>query len=194
MAAEVKGALALRKALREFEPNLAKATQKEIASFLKPVVAKARGYMPSNEQAPSGWLERPNAGGTWAKRFYDQSAAQKGITYKTTPSKPNRQGWTAVASILNKSAAGSIYETAGRKTLGQQGNSSNPRAGQDFIRALGGTSNIVNAENYAGRGRHSTKQRGRAMFRAAKEDEGKATAGVIKAIEKAEAQFRRRTK
>ena len=194
MAAEVKGALALRKALREFEPTLAKETQKEIVSFLKPVVRNARGYMPSNEDVPSGWLKRPNAQGKWASRFYDQSLAQKGISYKTSPSKPNRKGWTAIAAIFNKSAAGSIYETAGRKTLGQQGGSSNPNAGKDFIRGLGGTSNIVNAENYAGKGRHSNKQRGRAMFRAAKEDEGKATAGVIKAIQKAEAKCLGKTK
>lgn len=194
MARAVKGAVALRKAMREFEPTLARETQKEIASFLKPVVRDARGFMPSNENVPSGWLERPNAGGKWAKRFYDQSLAQKGITYKTTPSKPNRQGWTALATIFNKSAAGSIYETAGRKTLGSQGNSANPNAGKDFIRGLGGTANIYNAENYAGKGRHSNKTRGRAMFRAVKENEGRATAGVIKAIEKAEAKFRGRTR
>ena len=193
MPAKVQGALALRKALQKYEPELAKETQREIASALKPIVAKARGFLPSNEAVPSGWLKRENAGGRWATRYYDQSEARRGITYKTTPSKPNRKGFRAVASILNKSAGGSIYETAGRKTGGQQGESSNPRAGQEFIAALGGTSNIVNAENYAGKGRHSNKQRGRAMFRAAKEDEGKARAAVMKAIENAANKFNGRT-
>ena len=38
MPTEIKGAINLRKALRKFTPDLAKETQKEIASFLKPVV------------------------------------------------------------------------------------------------------------------------------------------------------------
>lgn len=193
MPAQVKGALALRKALRDFTPDLAKETNKEIASFLKPIATKARGFMPANEDVPSGWLKRDNAGGKWATRYYDQSEARRGISYKTTPSAPNRKGFRALASITNKSAAGSIYETAGRKTSGQQGNSSNPQAGQQFIAALGGTSNMKNAEDYKGKGRHSTKQRGRAMFRAVFEDQGKARAGIMKAIEKAEANFKRRT-
>ena len=64
MPTEVRGAIALRKALRQFEPDLAKETTKEIASFLKPVVTKARGFLPSNEEVPSGWVKRPNQGGT----------------------------------------------------------------------------------------------------------------------------------
>jgi hypothetical protein len=32
-----------------------------------------------------------------------------------SPSKPNKNGFVALARILNKSAAGAIYETAGRK-------------------------------------------------------------------------------
>lgn len=193
MPAEVKGALALRKALKKYEPDLAKETQKEIATALKPIVAKARGFLPENDKIPSGWLKRPNAGGKWATRYYDQTEARRGITYKTTPSKPNRKGFRAVASILNKSAAGAIYETAGRKTPGQQGQSSNPNAGQDFIEALGGTRNIYNADNQKRAGRHSNKQKGRAMFRAVAEDQGKARAAVMKAIEKAGAEFNRRT-
>lgn len=193
MPAQVKGAIALRKALKQFEPDLAKSTQKEIASALKPIVTKARGFLPSNDAVPSGWLKIDGAQGKWATRYYDKSEASRGITYKTTPSKPNSKGFRAVASILNKSAGGSIYETAGRKTSGQQGNSTNPNAGKEFIAALGGTSNIVNAENYSGKGRHSKKQRGRAMFRAVKEDEGKARAAVMKAIESAERKFKGRT-
>ena len=63
MPVEVKGAIALRKALHQFEPDLAKETTKEISSFLKPVVKNARGFLPSNGEAPSGWLKRPNQGG-----------------------------------------------------------------------------------------------------------------------------------
>jgi len=171
MPAKVVGAIALRKALRQFEPDLAKQTSKEIASFVKPIASKARGFLPSNAEAPSGWLKRDNAQGKWATRYYDKSEASKGISYKTTPSKKNSRGFVALASVLNKSAAGTIYETAGRKA-GIIGN---------FTPRLGG--------EIKGR---SQKSSGRAIFRAFEEDGGKATAGVLRAIEKAGAKFNAR--
>ena len=48
MPTEVKGAKNLRKALKKFEPDLAKMTTKEMAAALKPITRKARGYMPAN--------------------------------------------------------------------------------------------------------------------------------------------------
>ena len=160
MPTAVKGALALRKSLRAFAPELAKETQKEIAGFLKPVVRQARGFMPSNESMPSGWVIGKQKG-KWERVAYDQKIAQRGITYKTTPSRVNRNGFSALASILNKSAAGAIYETAGRKS-GVQGR---------FTPHLGGS--------LVGDGQKMT---GRAMFRAYSEDEGKTKSHVIKAI------------
>jgi hypothetical protein len=173
MPTEVKGAVELRKALRQFEPELAKETTKEIASFLKPLTAKARGFMPTNEEAPSGWLKRENAQGRWATRYYDQGEARRGITYKNSPSKVNRKGWRSIASIINKSPGGAIYETAGRKS-GITGN---------FTPKLGG--------QLDGR---TQKMRGRGIFRAFAEDQGKATAGVLKAIQRAENKFYGRTR
>ena len=173
MPTEVKGALELRKALRDFAPDLLKETNKEIASFIKPVVAKARGYMPSNEDAPSGWLKRENAQGRWAERFYDQAKARKGIGFKTSPSKENRRGWVSLASIYNRDYGGAIYETAGRKS-GIVGKFTPHLAGE-----------------LKGRNQKAT---GRAIFRAYAEDQGKANAGVIKAIEKASDKFNRRTR
>lgn len=192
MPTEVKGALNFRKALKKFEPDLAKATTKEIASFLKPIVRNARGFIPSNDDVPSGWLKREGAQGKWATRYFDQNEVRKGITYKTSPSKANRRGFRALASIYNKSAAGAIYETAGRKTSGQQGNSANPNAGKEFISELNKVGQLVNADTRKRAGRHSRKSIGRAMFRAYADDQGKANAGVIKAIEKAERDFNRR--
>lgn len=173
MPVEVKGAIALRKALRQFEPDLAKELTKEIASFIKPVTTKAKGYMPSNNDVPSGWLKRENAKGRWAERFYDSSIAKRGITYKSSPSKTNRRGFRTLASILNKSAAGAIYETAGRKS-GNVGN---------FTPKLGG--------KLKGEGQKMT---GRAIFRAYAEDEGKARGNVIRAIEKSAAKLNARSR
>ena len=168
MPVKLQGATALVKALRIVEPTLAKETTKEIASFLKPVVRDARGFLPSNEAALSGWVKRPNAQGRWANRLYDQAEVRKGITYKATPSKANRSGFVALASIFNKSAAGAIYETAGRKS-GITGN---------FTPRLGG--------QIKGQGQ---KMSGRAIFRAFEEDKGKAQDGVVKAIQKAVTKF-----
>jgi hypothetical protein len=40
MATEVKGAVEARKALRKFEPDLAKELRKEMAELLKPIAKK----------------------------------------------------------------------------------------------------------------------------------------------------------
>ena len=220
MPTEVKGAVELRKALRKFTPDLAKETQKEIAGVLKPIVTKARGFIPST--APlSGWAQSTN--GTWGNRVWSSSDAKRGIGYKTTPSKVNRSGFRSLARIVNASVSGSIYETAGRKNpqgrpqapmsevvaprhpnFGKmtrsgskdQSMSNNPRAGQQFIEAMDRTGKIVNAFQRAeGQlGRASRKMRGRAIFRAYAEDQGKANAAVIKAIENSKLEFERRVK
>jgi hypothetical protein len=99
--------------------------------------------------------------------MYDAAEARRGVGYKLTPTKPNRQGWVQTVSIHNKTAAGAIVETAGRKS-GMSGNFS-PR----FSGTLSGRA----------------KMAGRAMFKAYDQDQGKAKAGVIKALEKAAAKF-----
>ncbi len=220
MPTEVKGAVELRKALRAFTPDLAKETQQEIAAILKPITAKARGFVPST--APlSGWAKSNN--GTWGNRVWSSSEAKRGIGYKTTPSKPNRSGFRSLARIVNASPSGSIYETAGR--LNPQGRpqaprvpvvaprhenfgkmirsgskgqslSNNPDAGRQFIDAMNQTSPIVNAYKRAEgqSGRATRKMKGRAIFRAWAEDGGKANAAVVKAIENSKVEFEKRTK
>ena len=219
MPTEVKGAVELRKALRKFTPDLAKETQKEIAGVLKPIVTKARGFIPST--APlSGWAKSTN--GTWGNRVWSSSDAKRGIGYKTTPSKVNKSGFRSLARIVNASAAGSIYETAGRKNpqgrpqapmsevvaprhpnfgkLTRSGSknesmSNNPNAGKQFIDAMDRTGKIVNAyqRQEGASGRASKKMKGRAIFRAWAEDQGKANAAVVRAIEKSKVEFEKRT-
>jgi hypothetical protein len=167
MPTEVKGAGKLRKALKEYEPDLAKETTKELGNLLKPIAAKARGFMPA-ESPLSGWAERADGKGKFPT--YNPSIAKKGITYKTSPSRPNNRGWRSLVSLLNKSAAGAIYETAGRK---------NP--GGNFSPRLGG--------DPKGNG----KLQGRSIFRAWNEDQGKTQGAVIKALEGAAAKFNAKT-
>ena len=161
MPVSVKGGIELRKALKKFTPDLAKETQKEMASLLKPITTKARGFIPA--QAPlSGW-GKVSSNSKW---YWDGRAAKGGEGYKTTPSRPNRQGFRSLARIQNASMSGAIYETAGRK---------NP--GGNFSPRLPGT--------LTGRG----KMAGRAIFRAWSEDNGKTTAAVIKAIQLSKDKF-----
>jgi len=167
MPTEVKGATKLRKALKQYEPDLAKETTKELGNLLKPIAAKARGYMPA-ESPLSGWAARSFNEGRFPT--YNPSIAKKGITYKTSPSKPNNRGWRSLVSLLNKSAAGAIYETAGRKNLG--GNFS-PRLRGEL--------------------KGDAKMQGRGIFRAWNEDQGRTQGAVIKALEGAAAKFNAKT-
>jgi hypothetical protein len=137
-----------------------------MVGFLKPLVKKARGFMPSNGAMPSGFVKHEVKTATFP--MYDAGEARRGVGYKLTPTKPNRQGWISTVSIHNKTAAGVIYEWAGRKSRSK------------FVSNLPGT--------MTGAG----KMQGRAMFKAYNQDEGKAKAGVIKALEKAAAKFNAR--
>lgn len=198
MPVEVTGALELRKALKKLSPELSKESQKEISGLLRSITNKAKGYVPS--EAPlSGW---GNAVGLWANRVYDAGDIKRGITFSAAPSKPNKRGFRSMATIYNKSAAGAIYETAGRKnphgqpsqastkgkyssyidTSKKVNKSANPNAGEQFIGAMG---EMYKATRQQGQGgRVSRKMNGRLIFRAWGEDQGKVNAKVIKAIEK----------
>lgn len=181
MPVQVKGALDLQKALRKFTPDLAKETRSELAALLKPVVAKARGFVPS--RAPlSGWGQA-TTNGKFPK--YDGRAAKGGIGYKTTPSRANAQGFSSLARIKNSSASGAIYETAGRTNPSgsSASRSRNPQAGKQFIDAINSNSSIADAGTQRGGGSRSRSMKGRAIFRAWQQDGGKTNAAVIKAIQ-----------
>ena len=166
MPVEVKGAIELRKALRDYAPDLAKKLNFEMAAALKPIVNQARGFMPS--QSPlSGWAVRENSKGKFP--MFDPVIAKKGIVYKVSPSKRNSRGFKSLASLRNKSAAGAIYETAGRK---------NP--GGNFSPRLPGS--------IYGTGKMS----GRALFKAYAENQGKAQVAVLKAIDDAYKAFQKK--
>jgi len=161
MPASVKGAVNLRKALRAYTPDLAKALPKEVAAALKPITKSAKGYLPDDGQVLSGWLPRENS----AARFptYNARIVKQGIGYKTTPSKPNRRGFRSLARVFNKTAAGAIYETMGRKTPNSR-----------FVQ------NQTN--KYGSQMKGDQKMEGRALFRAYEENNGKAREAVLKAI------------
>ena len=173
MPATVKGAVALRKSLRQFSPDLAKALPKEVAAALKPITRAAKGYLPDEGQVLSGWIARENS----QARFpaYNARLVKAGIGYKTTPSKPNRKGFRSLARVFNNTAAGAIYETMGRKTPQSR-----------FVQNQDG--------KFSSQMKGDKKMEGRALFRAYEENNGKAREAVLKAIQGAANKLNQRAK
>jgi hypothetical protein len=184
---QLQGGTELRSSLRKFEPDLAKELLVEMTMALKPIVQKARGFIPS-QSTLRNWKSTSKAG-NWP--VYDAKIMRSGIGYKTTPTKPNRAGFSYLASINNKSVSGAIFETSGRKNpygqpwvgpkkaVGQKkfSHSNNPDAGRNFIRQL---------PVMYGTG----KFRGRAIYKAWYQDNGKVNGAVLKAIQSAANKFR----
>jgi hypothetical protein len=217
MPVELKGADNLRKALREFEPDLAKATTKQMAAALKPITNKARGFLPSNGSMLSGWTTEASSTETTKYRHfpkYDQAEAIRGVKYSTSPSRPNKRGFVSLARIINASAGGAIYETAGRKnpsgqpsqastrgkfsdyidTSNKVNKSLNPNAGKQFINRANSLGALVNARprQQGQAGKVTRKMTGRVIFRAFAEDQGRVTAAVVKAIGSSAVEFNAR--
>ena len=216
MPTEVENALELRLALKKYMPDLAKETQDEMANALRPVVARARGFIPADAKLLSGWVKGTASIDTTNYRAFptfSSSDAKRGLGYRVTPSKPNKSGFVSLARIQQSNAGGAIYETAGRLNLNgkrqgpivdrylngvydqtthtgkQYSTSLNPNAGQQFMDNLNSAGPLVNARPKGMQGRPSRKQIGRAMYRAYAEDNGVALKALIKAIENAKYKF-----
>jgi hypothetical protein len=190
MQIEIRGNIDLRKALRSFAPDLEKQLRKDLATAMKPVVAKARGFVPA--AAPmSGWAARSFSEGKFPT--YNESTIKSGIGFRATPGRVNPYGFSAMATISNKSAAGAIYETAGRngpqpwvgpKAGGASkkvSRSVNPGAGAQFIQNLPELTS-------------SLKGRGRLIFKAWAQDQGKAEGAALTAIDKTTRAFNEKVK
>lgn len=185
----IQGADVLLKELKNYGPNLYRQYRIEIASALKPIVAEARGLVP---REPMRGL-RPT-GPDKSVWKYDYARVRAGITYKAIPSKVNKRGFVALASILNKTPMGAIMETAGRKNPKGQpwvgptqrvnekkvSHSFYPQAGEQFIQNLGSL--------YGTKG-----DKGRYIYRAYENNRGKAQDAVVKSIYKVSNRFETKT-
>jgi hypothetical protein len=193
MPVAVKGVIELRKALNKFAPDLAKELTKEITTSLKVIQKSARGFVPSS--APNNlynWDRQPSSeprifntsGRVRAFPRYDATLIKRGIVYRTGYGKPNSKGFRSLFRVRNKSAAGAIYETAGRKNPNgdPKSKSNNPTAGARFVQQ----------GPIYGRKRDGQDMRGRLIFRAWEQDEGKQTAAIFKAIDTTTDKFNKR--
>jgi hypothetical protein len=187
-AVEIRGNVDLRKALREFTPDLEKAMKDEITRGLSPIVKQAQSFVPN--QPMRNWFGGSNKKITAKSSMFRvgkfplfiPAVVKQGIKLSTATTNRNRNGFTAQARIINGSAAGAIYETAGRKNpngqpwVGRNGgkshkesHSNNPTAGQQFITNLGALTK-------------SDKGDGRLIYRAWAENQGVGLGIAMKAI------------
>lgn len=213
MPVEIIGLKQTRTALRKFAPDLYKLMNAEIKTAMIPIRDKARGFVKEpNPGGLSSWLKGSGqqSDATHYRAFptYNVSEIRSGIFYSQGFNKSNRAGFAVAYYVGNRSAAGAIYETAGRKnpngmkqfqpgpftpkgfhnTDHSIGSSRNPNAGKWFIDHLGELTD-AKPRSPGQAGRHSRKHMGRLIFRAWAEDQGKVNAVVIRAIEKACADF-----
>ncbi len=200
MPVEAKGVIELRRALNKYAPDLAKELTGEITKSLKVIQKDARGFVPNT--APGNlynWNENTSGRKITAKNsmfrtfntegrlrmfpLYDAATIKRGIVYRTGYGKPNSKGFRSLFRIKNQSAVGAIYETAGRLNDHSKSRSNNPNAGEFFNRRQG---------QLYGRKREGQDMRGRVIFRAWEQDEGKQTAAIFKAIDTANEKFKKR--
>ena len=106
------------KALEKFDKDAVKEFNKVVNSELRMAKKEAQGFVES--QPPlSGWNTQParnprtRGGAGWPA--WDQSIIKAGITSTRAEGRVRRDYTTNVGALKNRSAAGVIYELAGRK-------------------------------------------------------------------------------
>lgn len=217
MPVEVKGIVEVQKALKQFAPDLYKEMNKEIRAAMRVVVQDAQGKVPNQIQGLSGWQDQGKevvsrtAGKARGFPKYNPLVVRKGLTYSLGRSRRNRSGFVNVYKLLNKSAAGAIYETAGRKNpdgrapiqstqfqnvVAQGYEGTFKYKGKNVQRATRGYNSNNPFAGYhfvhsideearlesIGRGR---KNKGRLLYAAFARDQGKVTKATFKAIDTA---------
>lgn len=118
------------KALEQFDKDAVKAFNKLVNSELNSAKKDAQGFVKSTPPL-SGWNTQParnprtRNGAGWPS--WDQSVIRAGISVTKAEGKVRRDYTTNAGALKNKSAAGVIYELAGRKnkTSGKNGFISN---------------------------------------------------------------------
>lgn len=201
MPVEVKGLRETRRALAKFAPDLKKEIDRDARDRLKFMVRVARGFAPSNlPENLHGWAvatkgrkitAQTSAFSTRTFPLYQAGEVKSGISYDTGFSKTNSRGFRTLYELRNKSAAGAIYETAGRINptglpwegpKASPGNrkvshSRNPNAGKWFIDEIDKQDNQRQIKG---------KKEGRLIFRAVEDDNGRFIKSIIAGMKRVE--------
>lgn len=184
MPATINGLDEALKALRKIDPELSKQLKKGMRPTLRLMQDEARAYVQYEIVGlRSGWMNaNPDAKSRTSRKrafpIYDPAAARKGIVYSLGAKKPNRNGWVALFSLINKTASGAIIETAGRKNPNGAPNSqsNNPNAGKHFIESINAATGAIYRTGT------SPKSQGRLIFRSVANNRAQFQATVIEAV------------
>jgi len=115
MPVEVVGVKDVLKGLEFIDEDMRQRIRTAIDPLMRGVASKAKAFAPSNSEVLSGWSKAPNPEINY-RPFprYDASTVKAGIGYNSGENKTFRNGFKVSNYVYNVSAAGRIYETAGR--------------------------------------------------------------------------------
>lgn len=115
MSVAIVGYKDTMKALRSMAPDIAKQFNAEIRDAIKPVQALARSKVPARPMR--NWDD--SGPGVWSQRLgWNSAKVRRGITI-SQGGRGRRGAGTSVAwKVMNKDAAGAVFEIAGRKSSG----------------------------------------------------------------------------
>jgi hypothetical protein len=207
MPVEVVGVNDVIKGLSFIDDDMYERVRNAISPLMRQVEAKAKGYVPSNTEVLSGW-SKPISPGLSYRPFpkYEAANVRGGIGYKEGKNRKFKNGFQVENYVYNISAAGRIYETAGRvnpqgrapfQSVSSKGatgtmvkktrtgrstdryDSNNPFAGYQFVTSMPGLTSQPKIKGVRGGGR---KTKGRLIYKAWAEDSPKVYDAILNAI------------
>ena len=115
MPADVIGIDDVQKGLSFIDEDMYTRIKTAISPLMRQVEATAKGYVPSNTEVLSGW-SKPISSDITYRPFpkYSEANVRGGIGYKEGKNRLFKNGFQVENYVYNISAAGRIYETAGR--------------------------------------------------------------------------------
>jgi hypothetical protein len=115
MPAEVVGVEDVLKGLQFYDDDMYKRIKATISPLMRDVEAAAKSDVPDNGSMLSGW-SKPISSQVDYRPFpkYEAAMVKGGIGYKEGKNRKYKNGFQVENYVYNVSAAGRIYETAGR--------------------------------------------------------------------------------
>ena len=116
LESSLKGYNDFKKQLKEFDPELRKAMDREIRVVLKPLATRAATFVP--DKPLSGWRMGSGRGADNGERKlpnWDASAVRKGIKVRQGGRRSRGNATQSAWKIVNMDGAGAAFELAGKK-------------------------------------------------------------------------------
>jgi hypothetical protein len=115
MPAKVVGVEDVLKGLSFFDDDMYDRIKTVLGPLMRDVESTAKSYVPGNSEMLSGW-SKPISSDIKYRPFpkYDAGMVKGGIGYKEGQNQKFKNGFQVENYVYNVSAAGRIYETAGR--------------------------------------------------------------------------------